>query len=154
MNQHCNCVEQTQSYNVFAHLSFMHIFNLWNPYKPRTSCTFNYEFPCMPKKKRIRAYITVNRVFLKISAQGKFFLNCFQYKWNEPSSPNTMAKHLNQFLFWLRINMFRDKQSRWNIKAFHYFLLEELRQAIACQNIILRYAKFKACNYRYHYLNK
>ena len=72
-----------------------------------TSCTpiyqifyMNYEFrtptPCMPKKKRIRAYNTVNRVFLKISAQGKFFLNCFQYKWNEPSSPNTRTKHLNQ----------------------------------------------------------
>jgi len=72
-----------------------------------TSCTpiyqifyMNYEFrtptPCMPKKKRIRAYNTgknKKRVFLKILAQGKFFLNCFQYKWNEPSSPNTRAKH-------------------------------------------------------------
>jgi hypothetical protein len=35
MNQHCNSVEQTQSYNVFVHLSYVHIFDLWNPYEPR-----------------------------------------------------------------------------------------------------------------------
>jgi len=41
----------------------------------------------------------------------------------------------------------RKQKSCWNIEAFHYFL-EELRKAIAGLNIILKYAKFKAFNYR------
>ena len=39
---------------------------------------------------------------------------------NEPYIPNTREKPLNQVVFWLGRNMFRDEQSCWNIKAFHY----------------------------------
>ena len=94
-DKRCYSVEQTQSYNVFLHLSYVHIFNLWDPYEPRRNklhtdiSNFPYELwiqdnqPLYVNQRRKESELTIQekKVFPKILAQGKFFLNCFQYKW-------------------------------------------------------------------------
>jgi len=130
-----------------------------------TSCTLiyliflmNYEFgtptPCMSIKEEKETELTIQgkRVFLKILAQGKFFLNCFQYKWAIYSKYKGKTLELGCVL--ARKKYVQRRTILLKHQGISLFFLEELWQGIASLNIIFRYAKFKAFNYRYHYLTK